>query len=88
MTGSDAGHQRVVIYWTLHNDAGAELACELSRTDRGLVLRCLDQDRKVMLSDRVTTAAAAVDVAASWKARMLHKGDYFERPGVVPRNPR
>ena len=80
MSGSDVGHQRVVVYWTLHNDAGASLACELSRTDRGLVIRCLDDARKVALSERVASAAAAVTVAAQWKARLLDKGDYFERP--------
>ena len=80
MNESDAGHQRVVVYWTLHNDAGGSLACELSRTDRGLVIRCLDDARTVVLSERVATAAAAADVAAQWKARLLHKGDYFERP--------
>jgi hypothetical protein len=80
MSGSDIGHQRVVVYWTLHNDMGGSLACELSRTDRGLVLRCLDDARKVALSERVATAAAAVTVAAQWKARLLDKGDYFERP--------
>jgi hypothetical protein len=83
MSGSDIGHQRVVVYWTLHNDAGASLACELSRTDRGLVIRCLDDARKVALSERVASAAAAVTVAAQWKARLLDKGDYFERPAVT-----
>jgi len=80
MSGSDIGHQRVVVYWTLHNDAGASLACELSRTDRGLVIRCLDDAREVALSERVATAAAATQIAEQWKARLLAKGDYFERP--------
>ena len=80
MSGSDTGHQRVVVYWTLHNDTGGSLACELSRTDRGLVVRCLDDARAVALSERVATAALAVNVAAQWKARLLDKGDYFERP--------
>ena len=80
MGGSDTGHQRVVIYWTLHNNAGNALACELSRTDRGLMVRCLDQARAVVLSERVTTVAAAVDVAAQWKTRVIDRGEYFERP--------
>jgi hypothetical protein len=80
MSGSDTGHQRVVIYWTLHNDKGGSLACELSRTERGLVMRCLDEARNVVLTERVSAAAAAVDVAGQWRARLLAKGDYFERP--------
>jgi hypothetical protein len=83
MSESEAGHQRVVIYWTLHNDTGNTLACELSRTERGLVVRCLDQARRVMLSERVATAAAAAEIAGQWKARQVEKGDYFERPRVA-----
>jgi hypothetical protein len=75
----DAGHQRVVIYWTLHSDTSGTLACELSRTQPGLVVRCLDQSRKVVLSERVAAAADAAEIAAQWKARLLEKGDYFER---------
>ena len=89
MSGSDNGHQRVVIYWTLHNDKGRTLACELSRTERGLVIRCLDEARTVALTERVATVAGAVDVAAEWKARLLDKGEYFERPRPeAPRPPR
>ena len=80
MSDSDNGHQRVVIYWTLHNERGGTLACELSRTERGLVVRCLDQARKVALSERVAAAGDAGEVAYRWKARLLEKGDYFERP--------
>jgi hypothetical protein len=80
MSEPDAGHERVVIYWTLHNDTGGTLACELSRTERGLVLRCLDQARKVVLSERVATAADGGELAGQWKARLLEKRDYFERP--------
>jgi len=80
MSESDAGHERVVIYWTLHSESKNTLACELSRTDRGLVLRCLDVTRKVVLSERVPTPAGAVEIAAQWKVRLLEKGDYFERP--------
>jgi len=80
MSSSDTGHERVLIYWTLRNDKGGTLACELSRTERGLVVRCLDQARKIVLSERVAVAAAAGAVAAQWKARLLEKGDYFERP--------
>jgi hypothetical protein len=75
----DAGHQRVVIYWTLHSDTSGTLACELSRTQPGLVVRCLDQSRKVVLSERVAAAADAAAISAQWKARLLEKGDYFER---------
>ena len=80
MSEYDKGHQRVVIYWTLHRESGATLACELSRTERGLVVRCLDQARKVALSERVAAAADAGEIASRWKARILEKGDYFERP--------
>ena len=83
MSASDTGHQGVVIYWTLHNGIGGTLACELSRTERGLVVRCLDQARNVVLSESVAAAAAGSEVAAEWKARMLEKGDYFERPRCV-----
>jgi len=80
MSSPDTGHQRVVIYWTLHNDAGDTIACELSRTERGLLVRCLDQARNIVLSERVAVAPAGGEVAAQWKARLLEKGDYFERP--------
>jgi hypothetical protein len=80
MSSSDSGHQRVVIYWTLRNDTGDTLACELSRTERGLLVRCLDQTRRIVLSERVAMAAAGGEVASQWKARLLEKGDYFEPP--------
>lgn len=80
MGASDTGHQGVVIYWTLHNGRGGTLACELSRTPGGLVVRCLDQARNVLLSERVAAAAAGGEVAEQWKTRVLAKGDYFARP--------
>jgi hypothetical protein len=79
----DLGHQRIVIYWTLHSDTGHSLACELSRAERGLMVRCMDEGRKVILSERVGAAAAAGEIAAQWKMRLLQKGDYFERPRRV-----
>ena len=84
MSAPDAGHDRLLIYWTLHNDNNGTLACELSRTKQGLVVRCLDDARTVVLSERVAAAVAAADVAAQWKARLVEKGDYFERPGAAP----
>lgn len=80
MAGSDAGHERLVIYWTLHAEAGATLACELSRTNQGLVIRALTGGRDVVLSERVSAVAAGAAVASEWKTRLLEKGDYFERP--------
>ena len=81
MSASDVGHQRIVIYWTLYTDTGSPLACELSRTDRGLLLvRCLDDARKVLLSECVAAAANGAEVAARWKAQLLTRRDYFERP--------
>ena len=80
MGESDIGHERVVIYWALRNDSGGTLACELSRTERGLVVRCLDQSRKVVLAERVDVAAAGAEVAARWRARLLDKGEYSEQP--------
>lgn len=87
MAGSDVGHERLVIYWTLHNDSGGLLACELSRTSQGLVVRALDGTRRVVLTERVGVVAAAATVASEWKVRLLEKGDYFERPrAFAPRD--
>jgi hypothetical protein len=83
MAASDTGHERLVIYWTLHNDTGGTLACELSRTGQGLVVRSLDGARNVVLSERVAAVAAGAKVASAWKARLLEKGDYFERPRLA-----
>ena len=83
MAASDTGHERLVIYWTLHNDAGATLACELSRTSQGLVVRCLDAMRNVVLSERVAVVAAGATVASAWKAQLLEKGEYVERPRLA-----
>ena len=80
MAASDNGHERLVIYWTLYNDAGGTLACELSRTSQGLVVRSLDGTRNVVLSERVGAVAAGASVASEWKARLIEKGDYFDRP--------
>ena len=87
MAASDHGHERVVIYWTLYNDAGGMLTCELSRTSHGLVVRSLDAVRNVVLSERVGAAAAGASVASEWKTRLIEKGDYFERPRPsIPRD--
>jgi hypothetical protein len=83
MAESDTGHERVVIYWTLYTDTGGSLACELSRTARGLMVRCLDQQRNVLLSDRVAKAGDGAALAAQWKGHLLVKGEYFARPGLV-----
>ena len=86
MGESDTGHERVLTYWTLHNAHGGTLSCELSGTERGLVVRCLDEVRNVVLGERVKKAAAAADLAAQWKAQLLEKRDYFERPASTPPN--
>ena len=80
MAESDTGHEPLAIYWTLHRDAGPPVTCELSRTEHGLWVRCLDQPRNVLLTERVETAAAGLAVAAEWKARLLGLREYFERP--------
>ena len=80
MAERDTEHQPVVIYWTLFSQTGRPLACELSRTDRGLWVRCLDQHRNVVRSERVGAAAGGLDLASEWKQRLLEQQQYVEHP--------
>ena len=80
MADRDSEHQPVVIYWTLYSGTGKPLACELSRSPRGLWVRCFDQHRNVVLSERVGGAAAGLEVASAWKQRLLEQQQYGDHP--------
>ena len=75
-TGS---HERIVVYWTLHDDQRHTLACELCRTAAGLEVRCIKNGNEVLRTGQVSTAGDGATVAAQWKASVLAKGDFYEQ---------
>src|SRR5688572_21867493 len=71
---------RIVVYWTLFNEGGRFIACELCRTGIGLEVRCIRDGADVVRTGPVPTAADGATVAAQWKTSWLAKGHFVERP--------
>lgn len=70
---------RIVVYWTLLNDQGHGLSCELCRTASGLEVRCIDATGAVVRTGPVAHVRDGSEVSSQWKNALLAKGDHFER---------
>jgi hypothetical protein len=74
---------RILVCWTLVDPGGTPLRCELCRTVSGLELRCTHAvSGEAVRTERVQTAAHALELAALWKRASMLPGGLMKPPAA------